>query len=213
MLLGLCIFSPPSYAIPLSNLLAGGTIVIDDKSFESWRNYISVGVNGALAVDPVDIDVSSIGAGTGNPGLVFTSNAFVVGPSVVPQTQVTTFDFDVRVIGGANVIKDNSLEMTQFVAPVTPPSIFVTETKRDAGGGMIATLTVNNSMPTASADFSPQNFITIAKNVTLVGTMPTQQFRVNQFTQRFSQLPEPSTIFLLGTGLIGLAFAWRLRKK
>ena len=66
------------YAIPLGDLLTGGTITAGDKAFTNWVNL------GDSSTNPVDlskIDVAPLNDPSNNPGLLFTATGGVLSLS------------------------------------------------------------------------------------------------------------------------------------
>ena len=63
------------------------------------------------------------------------------------------------------------------------------------------------------AFFDPQSIIVVEKNILIAGDFVGDFVSLDVFEQHFSQVPEPSTLILFGSGLAVLGFmAWRRRK-
>jgi hypothetical protein len=62
-----------------------------------------------------------------------------------------------------------------------------------------------------SSTFAPQSLIFVEKTIFISGDDLGDTVSLDRFTQRFSQVPEPATLGLMGIGLAGLGFAKRRR--
>jgi len=93
--------------------------------------------------------------------------------------------------------------------------MFILEDIFDAAGNLLGTKDVEFSdlAPdpvlfdlTDSATFDPQSEIWVTKNILVWATDPGETASLGSFSQRFSQvpIPEPSTWWLMGLGLVGL---------
>jgi hypothetical protein len=97
-------------AIPLGDLVAGGTITVGDKLFDNWEVF---GNNtGAAPINLFDIEVTGDPGDPLNPGLIFTANNGALAVSLDFLT--LNFGFQVTVLDPDKRIKDNTLALAGF---------------------------------------------------------------------------------------------------
>jgi hypothetical protein len=196
----------------LQELVSGGSIVIDDKVFDNW----SVDDFSTNPVSLSDIEVMALDDQPLNPGLHFhTDNEFTVaGFDLIDLTIL----FGVSTLDGVARIKDNSLEINEFLfgAGNLGGFIAIYEDILDVSGDLIGEkfVSADNFPPPLfdlfdSATFSPQATISIEKTILIGGDDVGDTVSLYDFTQRFSQIPEPATLVLIGVGLTGFGFARR----
>ena len=221
IVLSMSLFTAPTVrAITMADLLGGLDVVIGDKSFENWRDYVSVGTNGALAVNPSSISVSFSINALGEFVIDYQSGVMSVGQN---QIQDTRFAYDVRVITGEPRLEDNGLNLISYGLGLNAESdlasLSISETVTDAADNPLGikevyddhgVIVVSDHISWAS----PVVFLTVKNDIRLSGdNQPGASAFIGEFTQTFSQtsaVPEPATMFLLGSGLLGL---WGARKK
>jgi PEP-CTERM motif-containing protein len=203
----------------LGELVGGGSIVIDDKSFDNWF----VDDFSTIPVITSGIQVLALDDQSLNTGLQFNAN----GQFSVTGLDLIDLDigFSVSTLDGSARIKDNSLEINQFVFNAGNAGGFINifEDVVDVNGNLIGEkfVTADNSPPGFfdlfdSASFSPQAMIFVETTILLGGDSDFDSVSLDRFTQRFSQIlepatqiPEPVTLMLIGIGLAGLGFARR----
>jgi hypothetical protein len=118
-----------------------GSIQIDDKVFEHWRDFTNLVTGGATPVDPALITVVATGEGTCDPGpgVRIESAQFALTGSA--QSQTTMFTYDVRTLTAVPAIDDVTLSVGSANADLAGV-IQVTETVRDTNQTVVATLGV-----------------------------------------------------------------------
>ena len=189
----------PAQATLLSDLLVqGATITSGDKLFSNFHDWATTSVN------PADIVVSPYQDPTNSEyGLKFTSSALRLdsGGGLTAE-----FAFIVTPTLPGFLISDNTLTMTGSGNGV----MYLTETATDAAnettqlafknnyimaGGLAQKLTDHQvyTVPTLSVHVSKYIQVDWAGS-----TGPGPQ--LTEFTQTFSQVPEPATMALLGLG-------------
>lgn len=128
---------------------------------------------------------------------------------------IASMSYDVSVIGGGNLIHDMELHVggVGFI----PPGVLFTvgEDILAADNSVLALLEVGNSggvvVMRDRATFGPVNFINVNKDITIVNPS-TQLFNFSEMTQIVSQVPEPATSLIFGTGLLALVALRRTRR-
>jgi hypothetical protein len=200
------------YAIPLGDLLSGGTIIAGDKAFTNWVNL------GDFSTNPVDlskIDVTSLNDPSSNPGLLFTATGGVLSLSNQDIIDLA-FGYTISTLDGIARINGSSLELGVFsFSSQDLGLISVSEDLLDASSTDI----LHNEVTTAAngigqqlfdqTSFATQSRLSIETYIILAGGAEGDGVSLNSFTQRFSQVPEPGTFFLLTFGLAGLGYRQR----
>jgi len=187
-----------AFAVLLSDLLAGQSIVFGDKEFTNFRNFQSnaQGPN-AVPADPTLINVVPKTSG-GEVGLIFFSglndplqSTFLVGDF---SGQGTTFEFDVLVQDPNFRISDNTLAITNFGLIGVVAKVSVEERVEDTLGNELAFKEAFLQLggPNQQTDhkvFQPQSQVTVNIDVGLIGdTLATSgSARLSAFDVLFSQ--------------------------
>lgn len=201
-------------AASLQDLFDGTDIIVGDKLFSEWH-IVNEASTSLIFPDYSLVEVNPLIDQPLNPGLEFITNG---------QFSVSDLDFLDIYFGftvsslGPQFIKDNSLEITGYdFFNSTGGLITIEETVTDVLGVELAfkKVEVDNLSGVYNlydwAEFKPGNMINVEKNILVFGDEVGDVVRLDSFTQRFSQTPEPCTIILFGIGLI--AFAGAGRKK
>lgn len=219
----------------LSELIAGGSIKVRDKIFQNWTLIKNEGrVTGSApkpAAPPApDLDkilVTPIDE-PNNPGLKFTDNSPIEegwsffgspGRNFVIETE---FEFDVVVVDGRPLIKDNSLELQSFATGGPGGGLIqIDEMLFSAQDNFITDKTVFHSVEPGIPDrlfdsktFQPTNFVRPLLEVFLATDEAGGFFDLNMFEVRFSQVPEPSMFAISSLGLLSVGiFGWRRKRR
>lgn len=194
----------------LNELVAGGSIIIDDKRFDAWF----VDDFSSIPVDLGSIEALLLDDQPLNPGLQFDSNGEF---STVGFDLIDVFlGFTVSTLDGSARIKDNSLEINgfDFGAGNVGGFIQIFEDLFDGNGNLIGEkfVTADNLDPPIfdlfdTAQFTPQPQIFVETSILLSGDGPGDTVSLDRFTQKFSQIPEPSALILVGVGLAALGLS------
>jgi hypothetical protein len=132
------------------------------------------------------------------------------------------FSYEVSVLGDAPGINGVSLyapsEITGGGYPTfvkTAKQIYAGPTPEFFHQDTLALLTTRNFegpySEFASASFAPQSLITVLDGARLSAAGPGDTATLTELTNRFSVVPEPGTLALLGVGFFGLGIARRRR--
>lgn len=207
----------------LSDLLAGGSIVVGDKMFDDWallgNDLCPAPGPGCVDVDTSMIMVTGIGDGTaGNEyGLQFTANGDAltqVGDSFLDLF----FGFSVESLDPAQVIVGSTMEADVAIGEASEWIIVEKEIFEFGTGDELAFMSIESDSLLmfedldASAAFAGQSKIWVEDNIYVDGLDGTAQ--LVSLTQRFIQqatgtAPTPGTLALFAIGLLGAGFARR----
>ena len=233
-LLGLLALSAPfpskANATTLADLLApGAEFTVGNLIFYDFKNYSSTATSTALPIDASSITVTAAFLGI-EEGLRFQP----LGMSV-DFTQIidVAFDFSVRTANGADLIIDDYLSITGGATGhgVVNVAENITDENNIAipGGNLLAFENELYGQNPDSAVFAPQNILRIHKDAEVAAhafdctaegtrscTSNIDHAFLSDFFQLFSQqpprdVPEPSSMILLGLGMVGLRFVQRKR--
>jgi hypothetical protein len=200
--------------ITVADLLNGTTIRVGDKEFYGFHDYVSNGLFGASAVSASSIVVTPINnEEAGELGLYFASASFFVTSG---QEQDTHFEFFARVFDDPRLIADNTLHMTASATGTGRVSIAeVVNENGDNGTTLASKLVYALSAGSNESDHKeflyPAQIIHLSKDIALVGGQEGTAF-MSDFSQTFSQTPEPATLSLLALGG-GLALVRRRKMR
>ena len=211
---GLAVGSGNAYAIPLSDLLTGGSITVLDKLFDTFEVEFN---GGGKFVDTSLIDVTGLDDQPNNPGLKFTAEQGALTVEDFFDFDINfAFNFAVTVLDPNKKIKDASLALTDFTSldPFDGGYIQINDFAFDSDMNGLADLNVYGDPffgpTTDSAEFAPQSMLFQEIHIVVETGFDGEPTGINMFEIRKSQIPEPTTLLLLSAGLIG--FGARLRK-
>jgi len=186
---------------------------IDDKVFYGWSNGAITG-----GVNPANVLITPISTAL-NPGFMFNPN-MSVGPGGI---QDLPLHFTVATISGAKIIEDLSMG---FAGGFTGNGIATINefgcigglfAQPNAGtncpaGNQVINLNVSNPPPVLfDIKFSNlTNLVDVFKDISVHGN--TGSASISSFTQQFSEVPEVSSVLLLGTSFLLSSLAIRRKR-
>ncbi len=196
-----------AYGAILQDLIDGETLTNGDKVFSDFF-VIPVGI-GDHAFDPATVEVTPIEVG-GNLGLLFAS--LVPGAPIItagPGGYIDVlFGFDVTVTDPEWSISD--IDLTFEASAPAGGFAQIVETAL-VGPVVVGQIQVQTPTPmSAHLDLLPQSYpaLHIVKDALVLGGSD-EATHVWSFEQTFSQIPEPTTLALLGMGAV---LFWRPRR-
>lgn len=202
----------------LEELFNGGSIIVNDKTFTNWT---LTGLDLNSTSDHVDLDEIAVsglddGGFDPGPGLSFDSLADIeaVGDDQVVGFISFEFGFDVNV-SNSNKIKDNTLSLDTTYFSGTGGHVNIEELVYDSAGVRIGRKYVYEDNLAQfgilfdEANFAPQDQIHVDLKIGAFTDYLDEIAAIDAFTLRFSQVPEPATLALLGLGLAGIGAARR----
>lgn len=213
------------YAVTFTTATTG--CQIDDKVFYGFTDVLTAG--GGASTGGVGIQVGPITTAF-NPGLSYTLSGFSVGSN---SSLDLALGFDVATISGAMVIEDASLGIggAEFTGTgtvtigenVCAGGVFSTSSTGCPAGDQNVSLNVANPGPpatffdmkftssTAACPGGLCNLVGVFKDVSITGGSAGSA-SLSSFTQQFSEVPETSSIVLLGTAFMLTSMVFRRKR-
>lgn len=219
--MGLALATGVAQAIPMSDLFEGADLTVGDKLFNNWGLEYS---EADTEIDFGEIEVTGLDADPLNIGLQFDANGqlSVFGPDSFLDV---SFVFDVTVLNPDYRINGSSLEITETDFAGEGGIIEIIETVSDSGGSEIDVMDAyvdnleGDEMLMDSLAFGSQASVSVIKDILLfTDEFDDDSAELVSFEQHFSQtkqdvdVPEPSTLFLMGMGLAAIGVVRRRRQ-
>jgi hypothetical protein len=186
--------------------------IVGDKLFYNFN----ILTTSHLATGPTNAQITIVGDPSNpyEPGLLFSSNGWSVsGTATTSAIKIdTNITFDVSVVGDLLLMIDTSLSFDQTNHSTGGGSSDIAELVTLPSGGVLIGVDSNNGPFTTVLHFPPVSHITVNKDLIVqISPGTTGTASITAFREGFSEVPEPFTATLFGTGLAGLAFFRRRR--
>jgi hypothetical protein len=195
----------------LQELFAGGSVTVGDKQFRDWSLTFQ-SATGTLP-DYSQVRVAAINDNPLNGGLKFTG----FNQLATSGTNVLTveFEYTVTTANASPLINGNTLTLDSYSFGGAGGNILISgdvaSASADDLGNTIAEADQSSGLfnTTSSISFSPQSSVRVSNALTLGGDNAGDTVDLSMFSQRFSQVPEPSGSVLVICGTLILAIRRR----
>lgn len=198
----------------LEELFLGGSFTIDGINFNSW-DIFELALDTPSTPDFEDIEVIPLDDQPMNPGILYNMNS----EFSVFDDRFIFLDFGFNVVANHDLpIKDNSLELIDFVFGGPAGAIFIDEDIYDSNDDFLLSKAVfadnlnGDFQLSDSVVFAPQSQIFANTFIDMFGDEVGDSVQLNSFEQRFSVIPEPASLLLVGSGLLGIIGVRRMRR-
>ena len=205
----------PARAVPLLDLLNGQSLTAGDKRFSDWTLIHLISSDSAVDPDLALIDVTSLHDAV-NPGLQFAANGQL---SVLAANFIDLqLGFVVETLDAQPKIVGNSLLLQDATFTGDGGNVTLVTTAIGGGGNVLpdVTVTADNLLGTSSlfaaTVFPAESGLFVSTNLLVTGDFETDSVSLDTWQQRFSEVPEPGTVALVATGILGWAARGRGRR-
>ncbi len=197
----------------LTELAGGASMVVNDQLFSNWN--VSDASSLSPQLDWSQIQIRPLDDQAANPGLRYFANGAL---ATLGFDQIDLdLSFAVSVLGGLPRISGSSLELTDFeFGPGNSGGLLKVSTDLWTAAGIdllgeenVLSIFPADSILFDSLSFDPTASVLVETNLLMTGSDDRDTVRLDSFTQRFAQVPEPASLAILGLALTAL---WGARR-